>query len=266
MPPPKDQEKYRMWIEHLSESHTGITPWNKGIPQTEEVKLKLSEAQLGEKHWNYGGHHSEETKARMSASAVGKSKTELQKEKQRVVMSGRYDGENNPFFGKHHKKETVELIRQKNLGKVIPNDMKVHLSEVHKKRCANPVVRIEMAERQMGERSHFWKGGVSFDPYCIKFNRPFKERVRSFFDNKCVECGTEQPSRKLVVHHVDFNKNTCCDNTKPLFVLLCMSCHAKTNFNRGYWKPHFTDIINTKYNGKCYLTKDEMRLLNRRLP
>jgi hypothetical protein len=46
---------------------------------------------------------------------------------------------------------------------------------------------------------------------------------------------------------------------KPLFVPVCPNvCHSKTNHNRGYWEERFTNLIEQKYNGKCYFTEEEM--------
>lgn len=112
--------------------------------------------------------------------------------------------------------------------------------------------RMNLSESHRGEKSSLWKGGISFEPYCPKFNRMFRERVREFFGRTCVECGKPEGNTRLSVHHVNFNKMSCCDGDKPLFVALCNSCHIKTNHNREYWIKHFTEIINTKYNGKCY--------------
>jgi hypothetical protein len=103
-----------------------------------------------------------------------------------------------------------------------------------------------------GENLPQWNGGSSFEPYCPKFTKEFKERVRSFFGHVCMGCGEPQNGYKLHVHHVNFNKMSCCDDTKPLFVPLCKSCHMKTTRNREYWEQHFTSMITEKYEGKCY--------------
>lgn len=42
------------------------------------------------------------------------SLSEEAKEKLRETMSGRYDGEKNPFYGKTHSEETKKIIREKN--------------------------------------------------------------------------------------------------------------------------------------------------------
>lgn len=102
----------------------------------------------------------------------------------------------------------------------------------------------------------YWKGGVAYGPYCPKFNREFKERVRNFFGRICVECGAPETGRGLCVHHVNFRKDACCaEDAIPLFVPLCPSCHSKTNFNREYWDARYTALINERYGGQCYLPK-----------
>jgi hypothetical protein len=108
-----------------------------------------------------------------------------------------------------------------------------------------------------GANAAHWLGGKSFEPYCPKFNRDFKERVREFWGRKCVVCGkTEKENGKLLcVHHVNYQKEACCDNAHPLFVALCVKCHTKTNGNRNYWKEFFTKLIVEKYGGRSYLSK-----------
>jgi hypothetical protein len=90
--------------------------------------------------------------------------------------------------------------------------------------------------------------------------------------------------RKHMGHHVFYVKQACCWynddgeyytnlNAKEhpendyyigynpnYFVLLCPKCHGKTNGsfeNRKRWADFFRDMIDTKYDGKCFLTKDE---------
>jgi len=121
--------------------------------------------------------------------------------------------------------------------------------------------RRKQSEAQKGEKGSNWMGGISFFPYCPKFNSEFKERVRAFFNHQCAECGEPQKDKALAVHHVNFNKGSCCDPYAPrLFVPLCASCHSKTNSNRDYWEQHFTEMINEYYGGKCYFLTEEMSL------
>lgn len=120
-----------------------------------------------------------------------------------------------------------------------------------------------MAIGRSGEKACNWQGGVSFEPYCTKFNVEFRRRVRAFFEYRCVLCGKSEKdnNRRLSVHHVNHNKQTCCDDSKPLFVVLCASCHGKTHGKGVKYMPIFEEMINTKFNGKCFYTVDEYKSL-----
>lgn len=102
-----------------------------------------------------------------------------------------------------------------------------------------------------------WKGGISRGPYCELFNEEFKERVRFFWGRKCGVCfKTEKENgAKLSVHHVSYDKDSCCNKTKPLFIPFCRSCHTKTNHNRNYWEEYLSNYIMIWNNGRCYLEK-----------
>jgi len=131
-------------------------------------------------------------------------------------------------------------------------------------RNANPAVKkkqSDAAKKRTGDKNPSWKGGVSFVPYCPKFNREFKERVRAYFGYQCIECGEIQTTRNFVPHHVNYDKMVCCNNVKPLFVLLCQSCNSKSNGNkkvsRNDFQQYYTNIIESYYLGKCFFTQKE---------
>jgi hypothetical protein len=190
-------------------------------------------------------------------------------------------GSKNSFFGKKHTKQTLERMREAKRGQNNPNygktpsDVtreKLRLSKQGKNhplfgKKASDETREKQRNSHMGlfakEKHPNWQGGKSFEPYCVKFNNEFKQRVRAFFGGVCVECGETDFPRKLSVHHVNFKKDACCNKeVLPIFVTLCLKCHIATNKNRDYWEHHFTEIIETKYHGKCYLSKEEMEALN----
>jgi len=93
-------------------------------------------------------------------------------------------------------------------------------------------------KNMLGENNPNWNGGSSFQPYCPKFNERFKESVREKFDRVCFLCQrTEKENgKRLVVHHVNYNKDCLCDDSECEFVPLCVSCHVKTNHNRTHWE------------------------------
>lgn len=209
-------------------------------------------------------------------------RTEEHRRKISEAMKGKRAGENNPFYGMTHSEETrrklsdvmkgnkncvgrkiSEETRQKILEALNDPDYKRKQSEAHRgNKYSLGAIRSEETRRKIGaakngENNPHWRGGISFEPYCPKFNNEFKERVRSFFGHRCAECGEPQNGYKLHVHHVNFNKMSCCDGTPPLFVPLCTSCHSKTNHNREYWEQHFTRMINEYHGGMCYFAKEE---------
>jgi hypothetical protein len=117
----------------------------------------------------------------------------------------------------------------------------------------------------VGENHSQWQGGKSFEPYCILFNEGFKERVREFWDRKCAMSGIteEENGRKLAVHHVSYDKTSCCESDKAsfncapnLFIAVSQGWNSKFNHNRDYWEEYLTNYIMIWFNGECYFPKD----------
>lgn len=99
-----------------------------------------------------------------------------------------------------------------------------------------------------GEDNSGWKGGISNEPYAFEFNQELRERIRKRDNYICQLCGlTEEEhlviyGQVLLVHHINYDKKNCEEDN---FVSLCRQCHARTNFNRGYWENYFNSLIKT---------------------
>jgi len=203
-------------------------------------------------------------------------------------------GDNNPMKrpevrAKHkeaiNRPEVLAKMSKARKGKPLSLQHRIRISESHKKLgdnhwCKRPEVRAKLSgERsptkrpevrkkisealkgQTGERSHNWKGGVSFEPYCPKFTKEFKERVRAFWNYQCGNCGKSQVENgtALSVHHVHYLKTACCDDKVPrYFIPLCKSCHGKTNKGHEYWQKVLSQKIDNKFDGKCYFHRNEV--------
>lgn len=103
-----------------------------------------------------------------------------------------------------------------------------------------------------GENSSAWKGGISFEPYCEKFDEPFKEYIREKFGRICFLCSKTEAEngQRLSVHHVNYNKDCGCDGDLTCqFVPLCRSCNTKVNFNREMWEAKINNMMRNKLNG-----------------
>jgi hypothetical protein len=110
---------------------------------------------------------------------------------------------------------------------------------------ASDATKALMSAAHKGEKHWNWQGGLSYGKYCRRFNRHYKRKIRERFDNKCFLCGKteEENCKTLSVHHVDYNKDCDCDNTKCVCVPLCISCHAKTNKDRDYWENKIKNML-----------------------
>lgn len=257
MPPPKDPLRRKEYCKKMShpgnknpffgkthsiESRQKMSDAHKGIFPTEETRKKLSESRKGKPL-------SEEHKHNISKSHIGKKRGSFSLEwvaKMSESHKGKLAGEKHPFYGKHLSEGTKLKLSMKNKGQKRSEEF------CHK-----------ISECNTGEKHPNWKGGISYEPYCPKFNNEFKERVRAFFGYKCQMPGChhvwQHGERMLAVHHVNFRKDACCsEDVVPLFVPLCWSCHSKTQFRRADLEQYFTEIINHDYGGKCYFTKEEM--------
>jgi len=186
------------------------------------------------------------------ASLKGRPKSPMHIENMRLVRIGKP----HPHKGTPRSSEiTVQRISEGHKGKSAWNKGKPR-TETDKNKITiatrEAMHRPEVYVKLVGENHPNWQGGIAFEPYCPKFNDKFKERVRAFFGYICVECGTPEKGERLHIHHVNFNKETCCDNSTPLFVPLCRSCHGKTGHNRPFWQYWFTEMINLTYGGHCW--------------
>lgn len=268
MPAPKDPIKYREFIEkqrkkskgrkHSEETKIKISLGNIGKKRSPETCKRIGLAKKGNKNM-LGKKQSQEVKEKISAQRKGRKLSEPWKQK----ISESLCGEKNPFYGRKHSEETKRKISEKKKGRNISIEQRLKISLSLKGRPSpnkGKKASIESCKKRSRplERNPNWKGGISFEPYCPKFNKEFKERVRAFFGNRCVECGA-QTEYQLHVHHVNFRKDSCCNkNILPIFVPLCRSCHSKTQFDRAFWEDWYVEIINQFYNGQCYLKKEDI--------
>ena len=99
-----------------------------------------------------------------------------------------------------------------------------------------------------GKNSPSWQGGISFEPYCPKFNESLKETIRNNYYRKCALCGKLETTKKHSVHHIDYDKSQGCNGQDILMVPLCTSCHGKTSGKayRQYYETLLTKIERTR--------------------
>ncbi len=97
--------------------------------------------------------------------------------------------------------------------------------------------------QNLGGSNHYnWQGGISFLPYCSKFNKELKEAVRDRDNRTCQLCNEKENEEKLSVHHIHYDKENC----NPDLISLCRVCNTKVNFNKEYYEQLFMNNLNNR--------------------
>ena len=122
---PEKEEIRKRIIKTQKENMSKLTP--------EERSEKYGK--IGEKNGMYGKTHSEEARKKFSEINKGNSyckgikRSEETKQKLSDAAKLRI-GEKNPFYGKHHSEETKQLIRNKTIGRLPSNSIKISIDKI----------------------------------------------------------------------------------------------------------------------------------------
>lgn len=143
-------------------------------------------------------------------------------------IANKLKGRISPMFGKHQSEETKEKIRIKNTGRKVSD-----------------IERINNSISKLGEKSHFWKGGVSFGRYGLKWTKKLRSSIYQR-DNYCCKICNNKNKKSLVIHHIDDIPNNCDDNN---LIVLCRKCHSLIHssyiYNKDYWISTLRELINS---------------------
>lgn len=230
-----------------------------------EIAARHSEIMKGKLVGDKNPSKRPEVRAKISVARKGHEVTLETREKLAKANIGRKDSE-----------ETRMKKARASTGRTLSQEARKKISDRMKKN--NPIYMPGVLEKisenkkqwhadhkgyEDGPKNPAWNGGSSYYPYCPKFNEEFKTRVRAYFDYECVVCGKPEWKNKNHyhhhVHHVDYNKDACCDGQPVQFVTLCHSCHMKTNGSRSRWERIFLKILYEIYNNRSYFTKEEWK-------
>jgi len=118
-------------------------------------------------------------------------------------------------------------------------------------KCYRPILHKILLERnKSGKESPGFIHGESNFPYLSDFNKPLKLKIRVRDNYKCQICDLKEKYNtrgnkkiKLIVHHIDYNKDNC---DKSNLLCVCNSCHSKTNHNRDYWYAYCTYLMENR--------------------
>ena len=187
--------------------------------------LCLSCSLRGEKSTCFGTHfkHSQKAKRKIGNASKG----------------------NKYRLGHISSEETRRKISKGNKGKKVAAEVRSKISKTHIGIRPTEESKRKNSKAHSGANNYNWQDGISFEPYCIKFNAAYKRMIRERFGNVCLLCSKtpEENGRALDVHHVNYNKMCGCDDSKCICVPLCHSCHMKTNCKRSYWERLITNKL-----------------------
>lgn len=199
-----------------------------------DYKLRFPEAEL----------YSDSLKLKRSEQFKINNPMNSQQSKDKVSNSQKKRFNDNPGL----RKRQGELTKRRNTGRIYPDYHRKAISEA----LMGHGFSEETLENMRGPRPSIqgklnpnWHGGKSFEPYTEEFNYRLKEQIRKRDGYTCQLCRKRQEllTRKLAVHHIDYNKENCDSSN---LISLCCSCSSKVNFDRKEWENRFCDMINSK--------------------
>jgi len=158
----------------------------------------------------------------------GHKRSEEYKRKMSIIKTPQNRGSNNPMYGKHHSEKSKALISKNKIGTRHTDEWKENMSVI-----------------MSGTGNPNWKGGISYEEYCpVWKDKEYKDEIKERDGYTCQNPLCWGKSKKLCIHHIDYNKKNCGPNN---LITLCFSCNARANFKRKTWKVLYEKINNKEF-------------------
>jgi len=145
----------------------------------------------------------------------------------------------------HYSHLASKRMKENNVGYLMHIRWKEHDAEGYRQhqidagKKGGSVVREKMIDWDFYNKHGYLKSQSGKYPYPSEFNRILKNDIFKRDKGICKICN-KSIHNSYAIHHIDYNKNN--NNSKNL-VLLCESCHNRTNvFNRNYWIEFFNTV------------------------
>jgi len=178
----------------------------------------------GEKNPFYGKKHSEATKKKIGDANRNRSPP---------IKGHTYE----EFFGEEKAKELKKNHSLAMKGRTVSDETKEKISKSIKEKCGDKI--RERNKKMRGPLHPNWNGGSSRLPYSWEF-RTIRKKIIERDNATCQVCHKKLSDEFCQIHHINYLKN---DDREENLILLCPSCHAKTNYNRDMWIPYFKKIM-----------------------
>lgn len=158
-------------------------------------------------------------------------KLDSSKEKVSNFRKGRFTGKDNPFYGKHHSEENKKHWSEMKQGEKGSFYGKKHSSETKKKLFIQKKDENNPMFNATQESNPNWKGGKS--EYGVRWADRLKRKIKERDNYKCQYKLCKNKSKRIVIHHKDFNKK---NNDDFNLITVCSSCHNLIHKRRLLWE------------------------------
>ena len=191
-----------------------------GRKHSNESKKRISDSKIGSKSWNEGVVYSKHHHNKICPICKIDFKSYLNKFCSRKCHS--------IFMRQIYKKTYINCSYCGKEITIKKSKLNSYINHYCDNKCKNKHASIIYTL----DKNNNWRGGKSFEPYSIAFNKSLKDIIRKRDNFTCQVC-SEMRKQTLCVHHIDYNKNNCKQDN---LISLCRKCHGKTSANRMYWE------------------------------
>lgn len=232
---------------------------NLGHKHTPKTRLKMAVSRHGTRHPMYGKSRNDlalfntlNKKGRTYEEIYGEQRAN--KIRQKLSLAGIGKKRSETTKQKMKKPKSIEHCyniglgnKGKLLGKSYEKKVGIEYAKVYRQKVARKL-----------DKNGAWKGGISFEPYGLDFNRYFKRKILDRDNHRCLICSkTKGEVYRLDVHHIDYIKT---NNTFENCVTLCINHHALTQFNREQWTIKLQKLLAENYGYEYQSVETQKRL------
>jgi len=171
-------------------------------------------------------------------------------EEYKKIMSERMKGikRKSPVkFSEEHRRKIGQAVK----GRIVCEEVRRKISDSNKGKIVTEETRKKLGQKsslvvRAGEKNPNWKGGLSCEPYCpLWVDGEYKNSIKERDGNSCLNPCCLNKSKKIVIHHINYNKKDCKPNN---LITLCNSCNTSANGNREWHQSWYQTILLRRYN------------------